>query len=126
MKRGEGWALALSGAVALRKCGRQDVRGGSLEAEQNRPRPLRLEECVLSRSVRSHELYPARLLCPWGFSRQKYWSGLLCPTPGDFPNPGIEPRSPSLQADSLRSEPAGKREGVKMESAVAQQPPKES
>ena len=34
---------------------------------------------------------------PWGFSRQKYWSGLPCPPPGDFPNPRIEPRSPALQ-----------------------------
>ena len=40
-----------------------------------------------------------RLLGPWGFSRQKYWSGLPCPPPGDPPNPGIEPRSPALQAE---------------------------
>ena len=46
--------------------------------------------------------------CPWGFSRQEYWSGLPCPPPGDLPNPGIEPRSPALQADSLPSEPPGK------------------
>ena len=31
------------------------------------------------------------------FSRQEYWSGLPCPLPGDLPNPGIEPRSPTLQ-----------------------------
>ena len=43
-----------------------------------------------------------------GFSRQEYWSGLPCPPPGDLPNPGIEPRSPTLQADSLLSEPPGK------------------
>ena len=36
-----------------------------------------------------------------GFSRQEYWSGLTCPPPGDLPNPGIKPRSPPLQADSL-------------------------
>ena len=39
-----------------------------------------------------------------GFSRQEYWSGLLCPPPGDLPNPGIQPTSPAapaLQADSL-------------------------
>ena len=35
-----------------------------------------------------------------GFSRQEYWSGLPFPSPGDLPNPGIEPRSPALQADS--------------------------
>ena len=42
------------------------------------------------------------------FSRQEYWSGLPCPPPGDLPNPGIEPRSPELQADSLPPEPPGK------------------
>ena len=43
-----------------------------------------------------------------GFSRQEYWSGLPCPSPGDLPYPGIEPRSPTLQVDSLVSEPPGK------------------
>ena len=44
---------------------------------------------------------------PWsmGFSRQEYWSGLPCPFPGNLPDPGIEPWSPALQADSLSSEP---------------------
>ena len=42
------------------------------------------------------------------FSRQEYWSGLLRPPPGDRLSPGIEPRSPALQADSLLSEPPGK------------------
>ena len=41
------------------------------------------------------------------FSRQEYWSGLSFPSPGDLPNLGIEPRSPTLQADSLPSEPPG-------------------
>ena len=39
------------------------------------------------------------------FSRQQYWSGLPFPSPGYLPDPGIEPRSPTLQADSLSSEP---------------------
>ena len=43
-----------------------------------------------------------------GFSRQEYWNGLPFPSPEDFPNPGIEPRSPTLQADALTSEPPGK------------------
>ena len=43
-----------------------------------------------------------------GFSRQEYQSGLPCPPPGELPNPGIEARSPTLQADSLLSEPPGK------------------
>ena len=42
------------------------------------------------------------------FSRQEYWSELPFPSPGDFPNPGIEPQSPELQADALLSEPPGK------------------
>ena len=43
-----------------------------------------------------------------GFSRQEYWSGLPCPSPGDLPDPGTEPRSLTLQADSLPSESSGK------------------
>ena len=43
-----------------------------------------------------------------GFSRQEYWSGLPCSPPEDLPNPGIKPRSPTLQVDSLLSEPPGK------------------
>ena len=43
-----------------------------------------------------------------GFSRQEYWSGLPFPSPGYLPNPGIEPRSPTLHADALTSEPPGK------------------
>ena len=43
-----------------------------------------------------------------GFSRQEYWSGLPFPSLGDLPNPGVEPRSPALQADSFPSEPPGK------------------
>ena len=41
-------------------------------------------------------------------SRQERWSGLPFPSPGDLPNPGIEPESPTLQADALPSEPPGK------------------
>ena len=43
-----------------------------------------------------------------GSSRQKYWSGLPFPSPGDLPNPGIEPGCPALQADALPAEPTGK------------------
>ena len=41
------------------------------------------------------------------FSWQEYWSGLPFPSPGDLPEPGIEPGSPALQADALPSEPPG-------------------
>ena len=55
--------------------------------------------CVLSHSVmasclRPQGLQPARLLCPWNFPGQEYWSGLPFPTLGDLPDPGIEPASP--------------------------------
>ena len=43
-----------------------------------------------------------------GFLRQEYWSGLPFPSPGDLPNTGIQPRSHTLQADSLPAEPPGK------------------
>ena len=43
-----------------------------------------------------------------GFSRQEYWSGLPFPSQGDLPNPGMEPGSPTLQADALPSKPPGK------------------
>ena len=66
-----------------------------------------LSRLVVSDSLGPHGLQPARLLCPWGFSRQEYWSGLPCPPPGDLSKPGIEPRSPALQADFLPSEPPG-------------------
>ena len=42
------------------------------------------------------------------FSRQEYWSGLPLPSPKDLPNPGIEPGSPALQADTSLSELPGK------------------
>ena len=42
-----------------------------------------------------------------GFSRQEYWSGLPFPSPGDLPDPAIEPQSPTLQADSLSTELLG-------------------
>ena len=51
----------------------------------------------------AHQAPPSR-----GFSRQEYWSGLPFPSPGDLPDPGIEPRSPALEADALTSEPPGK------------------
>ena len=47
-------------------------------------------------------------LCPWGFSRQEYWNGWPCPSPGNLPNPGIKPMSLALQVDSLPSGPPGK------------------
>ena len=70
--------------------------------------------CVYAHVLSRVQLFAA----PWAvalkvplsmeFSRQKYWSGLPFPTPGNLPDPEIEPRCPTLQADSLPSEPQGK------------------
>ena len=49
-----------------------------------------------------------QVLLSIGYSRQEYWSGLPCPFLGHLPDPGMEPRSPALQVDSLPSEPPGK------------------
>ena len=70
-----------------------------------------LQVCVLVAQSCPALYYPKDcglpgLLCP-GFSRQEYWSGLPFSSPGDLPEPGIEPGSPALQADSLPSEPPG-------------------
>ena len=51
---------------------------------------------VMSNSLQPYGLLPARLLYPWDFSRQEYWSGLPFPSPGDLPDPGIELASPTL------------------------------
>ena len=55
---------------------------------------LGLRRSVVSDSLRPHGLQPARLLCPWGFSRQEYQSGLPYPSPGDLHNTGIKPGLP--------------------------------
>ena len=64
----------------------------------------------MSDSLKSHGLYPIAHQAPrsMGFSRREYWSGLPFPSLGYLPYPGIEPRSPALQADSLLPEPPGK------------------
>ena len=57
-----------------------------------------------------------------GFFRQEYWNGLPFPSPGDLPNPGTEPRSPTLQADTLSSEPPGK-PSVWLKGLISRKPP---
>ena len=59
---------------------------------------------VMSDSLWPHGPQPNRLLCPWGFFRHEYWSGLPCSPPGHLPSPGIETGSPALQVDSLPAE----------------------
>ena len=55
-----------------------------------------LGRSVLSDSVPARALWPARLFCPWGFSREERWSGLPRPPPGDLLDPGIELAPPAL------------------------------
>ena len=62
---------------------------------------------VVSDSLQLHELWPARLLSPWDSPGKNTGVGCHAPSPGDLPNPGIEPRSLSLEADSLLFEPWG-------------------
>ena len=84
---------------------------------------VRIASCVFVNVVKESESEvaqscPTLFVTPWtvahqappsmGFSRQEYWSGLPFPSPGDLPNPGIEPTSPALQAYALTSEPPGK------------------
>ena len=65
--------------------------------------------CVLSGSIMSNSTNPWTVApLSMGFSRQEYWSGLPFPSPGYLPNPGIEPGSLALWADSLPSKPRGK------------------
>ena len=53
-----------------------------------------------------------------GVRRQEYWSGLPFPSPGDLPDPGIQPRSPSLWADALPSEPPGKPHNISCKTSL--------
>ena len=65
--------------------------------------PLSLNSTVVSDSLRTHGLYS-----PWHSPGQNTGVGKLFSSPGHLPNPGIELRSPALQADSLPAEPQGK------------------
>ena len=82
MKLDLGWIKSFPSAN--HKCSRRVICSGMRVCEV---------ASVMSDSVQTHGLLPARLLCPWGFARQEYWSALLCPPPGNLPNPGIEPIS---------------------------------
>ena len=74
-------------------------------------------EDPLEKEIATHSSVPAGIN-PWtvacqaplsmGFSGQEYWSGLPWPSPGDLPDPGIDPLYPALQADSLLTELSGK------------------
>ena len=56
-----------------------------------------------------------------GFSRQEYWSAVTLPSPGYLPDPGIEPRSPTLEADALTSEPPNEATDKRLNSKIYKQ-----
>ena len=66
-------------------------------------------ECLVAQScltsLQPYGLYPARVLCPWDSPGKNTGVGCHSPLQGNFPDPGIEPRSPALQVDSLPAEP---------------------
>ena len=70
------------------------------------PFKAKLEKCVLSYVQLFATLWTVARQAPLSmqFSRQEYWSGLPFPSPGDCPDPGIELRSPALQANSCLSQ----------------------
>ena len=73
------------------------------------PSPRRVSEVTQSCPTLCNPWTVAHQAPPsMGFSRQEYWRGLPFPSLGDLPDPGIEPRSPTLQADALTSAPPGK------------------
>ena len=78
----------LSSAPSLPPCGYQF----GLPYNMAVPGCCVLSCSVMSNSLHPHVLQPAKILCPWEFSRQGCWSGLPCPPPGDLPNPGIKPK----------------------------------
>ena len=88
----------------------------NLHSMRNSPKTMEGKECCCSLVAKSCPslLQPCRLYVAcqaplfMGFPRQEYWNGLPFPSPGALYNPGFEPRSPALQADSLPSELPGK------------------
>ena len=69
-----------------------------------------LQDKVKVKSLNHVRLFTVAYQAPpsMGFSKQEYWSALPFPSPGYLPDPGIEPRSPAFQAETLTSEPPGK------------------
>ena len=65
-------------------------------------------KCIFSQDIKHIHKVAHQAPLFTGFSRQEYWSGLLFPSLGDLPNPGIKPRSSVLQTDPLPTEPPGK------------------
>ena len=83
--------------LRIRKAGGSDSLSTSLKDERIWCRWCDYM-CLVAQSCPTfwqHHWLSARILCPWGFSMQEYWSGLPCPPPGNLSNPGIKLVSPS-------------------------------
>ena len=92
----------------------QDIEGSTQEISQQAHRPKKSMCVCVCWSLRRVRLsatqwtvQPARLLCPWDSPSKDTRVGYISFSRGDLPDPGIEPTSPALQADSLPSEPPG-------------------
>ena len=89
--------------------------GWPISSPRDLPNPrIKIKSCIAGRFFTSWATREAqrRLFCLQGFSRQDTGSGLPHPPPGNLPNPGIEPRCPALQVDSLPFEPSGKSKNI--------------
>ena len=98
-------ALQCSGSLQECGCTGSGSGTGLLQADA-------VDPCVLGCSIVSCLCVTPRTLAhqaprSMGFPRQEYWSGLPFSPPEDLPDPGLEPTSPALQADSLPTEPSG-------------------
>ena len=83
------------------------LESGKIQGHHIVPKEQSVSPLVVSNSLQPLD-YSYQAPISMEFFRQEYWSGLPCPSPGDLSNPGTEPGSPALQADSLLSEPPGK------------------
>ena len=91
--RNQTWVSGIAGGFFTNWAIREAHRGSILQHNKDHRQQTRNQHrccrSVMSNSLWPHGLYPTRLICPWGFSRQEYWSGLPFPSPGDLSNPGV-------------------------------------
>ena len=118
---GSGRFYIAVGQLSLRATATEPASLQPVLRNRRSPHPATGEKCLLTATRESLSMATKTLCCaqsspthcdpmaplPMGFSRQGYRSGLPRPPPGDLPNSGIKPRSPTTQADSLPSEPPG-------------------
>ena len=100
----------------------------SVKIKENEPTSVVSEEVLVSQSCPTLcNAMDSTSSSVMEFSKQEYWNGLPCPSPGDHSDPRIKPGSPTLQADSLPSEPPGKpsfprKKGLKPKSETTTDP----